>query len=211
MTVKRIIALTLVLALALGLGLLARAEGQVETVLDTEVNGLRVRAARQYGEEKETLRVACYSGIGDELWSREISAKSSQGYSTDAFIGGTSNAPLLMAYAASKGLIAVDMETGKPEWTLSTGKVDLGESISHAVTEDGTMVIGGYLAPDPVAIDINGSVLWQSNVGSDDIFWLDGIKLDSKGVAAHYDHLMGEGSGWVLFGWDGKRLNIKKD
>ena len=208
---KKLLALLLALALCLGLTALAEVDDQVEVILDATVNDLHVRAARRYGDETEILRVVCTDADGVELWSRTAKAKASQGYSTDAFPGGIPNAPAVMIYAAGTGLAYCDLATGKIEWTLPTSKVDLGESLQHALAKDGTMVVGGYLSPDPVAIDINGTVLWRSDVGSDDIFWLDGIKLSSQGVAAHYDHLMGEGPGWVYFGWDGQKKGVEKE
>ena len=101
-------------------------------------------------------------------------------------------------------LVAADAATGRTLWTLPTSDVNLGASISYAIDGYGTMYIGGYYGPDPVAVSREGEVLWQANTGREDIYWLYKIELDANdGVIGTYDAI-GDGSGRVCFGWNGE-------
>ena len=81
----------------------------------------------------------------------------------------------------------------------------LGAELSHAVVPgSGIMYIGGYYGPDPVAIDANGSVLWQASSGSDDIYWLESIELTSDGLACVYGNMDEQcNSGTVIYDYNG--------
>ena len=61
-----------------------------------------------------------------------------------------------------------------------------GGSITHAVGADGTIYVGGYYGPEPVAISRAGEVLWQASTGSD-IYWLYDIQVLPEGVLASYE------------------------
>ena len=84
------------------------------------------------------------------------------------------------------GLTAYDAASGEAAWRVPTDAVNLGGSITHAVDADGTIYVGGYYGPEPVAISSAGEVLWQASTGSD-IYWLYDIQVLPEGVLASYE------------------------
>ena len=105
-----------------------------------------------------------------------------------------------------EGLTALDADNGDVRWVLPESEIHLGAGNSHAVGEDGTAYIGGYYGPDPVAVDANGNVLWQSN--SDGCYWLYEIQLVNDELHGLYD-AMGDdhdGPGEVVFDLNGALL-----
>ncbi|MDO4867192.1 MAG: SH3 domain-containing protein [Clostridia bacterium] len=182
------------------------------TILDEAVKGLHILADQQYADGGEQLQVVCIDGSGREVWRQETATSDvTELTQTDAFIGGTLDMPIVLMYNAEQGLTALDVATGSVLWTLSRDTVHLGASISRAVDAGGTMYIGGYYGPDPVAIDMNGNVLWQSDSGSDDIFWLYSMELRDNGIACHYGSMGESDSGWVLYDFNGQVVEITSD
>ncbi|MBO4299194.1 MAG: hypothetical protein J5602_01910 [Clostridia bacterium] len=180
-------------------------EGGFAVVLDETRDGLEVVAVRSYEDSYESLLAYAVDEQGKVVWShRTVPVEITELDRTAAFIGGTAQEPRVMVYNTEEGLTALDLFTGEALWTLARQDVWLGASLSCAMTEDGTMYIGGYYGPDPVAIDVDGRVLWQADSGSDDIFWLYEIELTDEGVAAHYDSFPDSTvGGWVVYGLDG--------
>ena len=182
------------------------------TILDEDVKGLHIVANQEYVGSSEQLQVICTDGSGREIWRQETATSDvTELTQTDVFIGGTLGMPIGLMYNAEQGLTALDVATGSVLWTLSRDTVHLGASISRAVDAGGTMYIGGYYGPDPVAIDMNGNVLWQANSGSDDIFWLYSLELRDNGIACHYGSMGPEDSGWVLYDFNGQVVEITYD
>ena len=81
--------------------------------------------------------------------------------------------------------------------------VALGASNSWATGSDGTVYIGGYYGPDPVAIDAAGNVLWQTSSMGAQAKWLYALEPREDGLYAHYSMLNGDKSGWVVYNYDG--------
>ncbi len=188
-------------------------EGGFRVVLDESRAELEIVAVRSYEDAEESLLVYAVDEQGGVIWSYETApTMSTELDCTAAFIGGTAQEPRAMVYSTEAGLTALDFFTGEALWTLTPQEVRLGASISHALAEDGTMYIGGYYGPDPVAIDARGNVLWQADCGSGDIFWLYEIELRDDAIAAHYDMFPGfEGGGWVIYSADGEMISAEKD
>ena len=182
------------------------------TILDETVKGLHILADQQYANGGEQLQVICADGSGREVWRQETATSDvTELTQTDAFIGGTLDMPIVLMYNAEQGLTALDVATGSVLWTLDRDTMHLGASISRVVDAGGTMYIGGYYGPDPVAIDMNGNVLWQSDAGSDDIFWLYSMELRDNGIACHYGSMGDSDSGWVLYDFNGQVVEITSD
>ena len=208
---RRLIACLLTLAFCLAVTGLAE-EYDYEIILDVSSDGFRLCAMRDYSGDDEVLRVGCLDADQREVWSQTFKIPGLLGYGTDAFIGGTPDSPRLMLYVIDKGLASCDPYTGDVLWKISPAKLGLGESISHAVAKDGTMIIGGWFSSVLVAISADGRLLWQTTPNSDDIYWMGEIKLDDKGILAHYEHIAkDESSGWVRYSWDGQQLSVKKE
>lgn len=175
-----------------------------DAVLDATIANLRILAERAYVGGGEYLLVTCEDAGGAQRWFYETMTDDVTELTlTDAFIGGWAQNPLVLVYNAEEGLTALEPFTGETVWTLPEERIHLGASISYAVDgATGVAYIGGYYGPDPVAIDMNGNVLWQSNAGSGDIFWLTSIEARDNGLACYYAS-MGESSGYVIYGYNG--------
>ena len=180
-----------------------------ETLLDW--NGARVFAEREYSGDDEVLTVTCEID-GEPAWTCTRSAVATELDTVNAFLGGTADAPRVMVYAAQQGLSCLDPMTGEELWTLTDGEVHLGASQSVAVDDDGTMYIGGYYGPDPVAVTTQGAVLWQADAGSDDTYWLYELQIRDDVLAAHYDQLIEGDAGWVYYDLaTGEKLGIERE
>ncbi len=151
----------------------------------------------------ESVIFTAYDGRGQELWTYGTSVDAlTELELIDGFFAGTQGNPLFMVYNAEQGLVALDLLTGREKWSLGTEEVDLGGSICWAVSENGTLYIGGYYGPDPVAISLDGAVLWEAESGDDDLYWLNSITLTEQGVLASYE----SSDTAVLYSYQGRRI-----
>ena len=183
--------------------------GASDVVLDYTENGLRVLAERAGLGDGEYLLVTCEDASGSQRWFYETMTEHSTELTlTDAFIGGAVQDPFVMVYNAEKGLTALDLFSGEERWTVTPEQADLGASITHARADDGTLYVGGYYGPDPVAIDVRGNVLWRSDSGG--CTWLYEINLGDEEIACHYDMMSdADGGGWVYYRYDGSTVNFR--
>ena len=182
--------------------------------LYAQVDGRTIIAERSYSDSGEIMEVVCLDAGGGECWERRFeSPYATELDCTDAFVGGTAEDPMVLVHVSGVGLSALDLYTGQERWTLGEDVVSLGGSLSHAVGADGTMYIGGYYGPDPVAISADGEVLWQSSsvYGEGDgypmeFWWLYALELGPDGLTATYDMSADERAGQVLYSLDGQML-----
>lgn len=181
--------------------------------LSFEANGLTWIGTRFYAQSREAMRLICMDEAETIRWSEWLQADYATELScTDAFLAGTAEDPLVMTYIAGKGLSAREPETGEVRWTIPVEDIGNGASLSVAVADDGTMYIGGYYGPDPVAVSMDGEVLWQSSSGSESVYWLHEIELTDEGVVATYDCIDdNQTPGKACYGYDGALLWIRAD
>ena len=183
--------------------------------LYAQVDGRTIIAERSYAGSGEVMERACLDANGSELWKRVFqSPYSTELDCTDAFVAGTAAEPTVLVHVSGVGLTALNLYTGQEKWTLGEDVVSLGGSLSCAVGEDGTMYLGGYYGPDPVAISVDGEVLWQSSsvYGEQDgypmeFWWLYALELGPDGLTATYDMSADERGGQVLYSLDGQMLS----
>ena len=183
--------------------------------LAAQVDGRTIIAERSYAGSGEVMELVCLDANGSELWKRVFqSPYSTELDCTDAFMAGTAAEPMVLVHVSGVGLTALDLYTGQEKWTLGEDVVSLGGSLSCAVAEDGTVYLGGYYGPDPVAISVDGEVLWQSSsvYGEGDgypldFYWLYELELGPDGLTATYDMSADERGGQVLFSLDGEMLS----
>ena len=192
-----------------------------EPALYAQVGSFTVLGERSYSDSGEVMEITCLDSSGSEAWKRVFqSPYQTELNCTDAFVAGTAEAPMVLVHVSGVGLTALDPETGSDLWTLGDDVVNLGGSLSCAVGEDGTAYIGGYYGPDPVAISVDGELLWQSSsvYGEGDGYpldfaWLYKLELGPDGLLATYDLGMDdqgtECGGEVLFGLDGEMLSYR--
>lgn len=154
---------------------------------DGQVN---ITAYRSNIGDGEQMTVLCTKPSGELIWDYSVTTSFCTELSmTEAFIAGTMFRPAVVLFSVEVGLIALDMYTGEVLWVVSPQTVDLGGGICWDVDSSGTIYVGGYYGPDPVAIDCNGRVLWQSKPGVE-AYWMYEIAVTGEGVIATYDCLI---------------------
>lgn len=181
-----------------------------EPIFEAVMNGFKVLGYHEFVGEGERVFVECTDAQGKVVWSRESHVPyMTELTNSDVFLGGTMELPRIMLYNGGEGLYSLDFFTGEEIWLLPNETVHLGGSISHAVAEDGTMYIGGYYGPDPVAISFDGELLWQADPRHD-AYWMYEILITETGIVAVYDCIdEHEAAGQVTFGFDGEMLSVE--
>ena len=184
-------------------------------LLEENVGGVTVRARRIYMASNEYLMVAGLDANGNQLWKREtMTPEVTELTQTDAMIGGTEAAPLVLLYNAASGLIAIDPATGDVRWEVPKEQVYLGGSISYVKDANGTLYIGGYYDPDPVAISANGEVLWQADCSDRAATWMTTMELTDNGIECWYASIKsdeGETTATVIYDFNGAVKEIVFD
>ena len=100
------------------------------------------------------------------------------------------------------GLIALDMQTGAIKWRNTDF---YGAWPSFALSDDGTIYVGGYDGPDCVAIDKDGRTLWKYQ-NDLDCYWLYDIKLDVDHLALYFEESDAGGGRTIYIDLDGTYL-----
>ncbi len=175
-------------------------------ILRKEYNEMTILASLSFSEEGEVLRVDCYHGR-EALWGWETGVEErSELQMTAAFMGGTIDSPCVLIYNGRIGLTCVDLMTGEEQWFLSTDQVSLGASVCNAVADDGTIYIAGFDGPDPVAIAVDGSILWAVQIEDEEIFHPIEIRLTDGAIETAYECGDEENMRVIRIGYDGRLL-----
>lgn len=176
------------------------------------INGIVLVTERDYNLSSESMNVMCYDAQGHLRWKRTISTTQvTELNGTAAFVAGIPEQPRVAQFTFDGGLTLVDGFTGDKLWTLTCEESGLSGGPCWAVGADGTMYIGGYYGPDPVAISMEGEVLWQVKA-QEDAYWLYEIEVTDEGIVCTYD-CIGEhaASGRICYGFDGTELWVDMD
>ena len=178
--------------------------------LEQAVGDYTIRAYRDYFANGEMVYVECVDAEGAQVWTYYSDVPfATELDGTDAFIGGTAEDPRVMVFNVNEGLFSLDAFSGEMRCYMPKEHLDLGGGISAAVAEDGTMYIGGYYGPDPVAISVDGEVLWRAEPGHD-AYWLYEIEVTDAGVVATYDCIdEHEAAGQITYGFDGSVISVE--
>lgn len=173
--------------------------GESAWSLDFAQEDLHVLCERTWTGGAEAMNVSCFDGSGSFVWGLYTSiGLATELDGTAAFAGGTGDRPLVIVSSMPLGLAAIEPSSGRLLWAKDFAMGELGGGMSTAVDEDGTMYLGGYYGPDPMAISVDGDVLWRSDI-DDSTFWLYKISVDGDAIVADYDYLDEGGYSRVWF------------
>ena len=186
--------------------------GSGEIVLDWKDYNMSVVAAHEWvAEDKkrwEVLRIGCF--INDSpIWGHEERAEEfGQFDQLRAFIGGVQDDWQIMVYNGAYGLSLLDLLSGKERWCVTTGNCPMGNAGAVAVDENGTVYIAGTDGPDPVAISMDGKVLWKSDVNNPEIYGPYEITPEGNQILVKYESGMEEGYKLAAFDENGRLLSV---
>ena len=142
-----------------------------DLVCEATYGSYHVIARRAYGMDKEELLAVCYDSSNRPLWTAHEQVNDiMQVDVTSAFIAGTKLFPYLVTFCADgKGFTARAIDgKGTLLWTndcankgTAEESVLPGGGLTVTVDENGTIYAIGFFNDAPVAIDVNGNLLWK--------------------------------------------------
>lgn len=136
----------------------------------------------------ETVRVGCFID-DDPIWGYTEAVKQTGQYvSLRAFMGGTEDEPQVYVYDQAYGLIMLDLMDGIEAWTILKNNCSLGDAAVTAVSpQTGILYVTGTDGPDPVAISMEGNILWKSVIDDPEVYEPTEIKLNPNDIQVFYD------------------------
>ncbi len=198
-------------ALGLDMPTLEAFESLGTEVLKYSFNGYTVVARRLYYGEKEELKVVCYDASWTPRWSTGVeSDHATELYSTEAFIMGSADRPLIVLFLTGYGFTAYPVGYWQDvEWeNTSEDAQHVGGSLSTAVGKDGTAYLIGYYESAPLALSKEGVILWRAKNDSDFIYWPYEIRLGENSMEVLYDSFASNQAYCysISYDYDGKNL-----
>ncbi len=188
--------------------------GTGDVVLDWKDYNMSVIAAHEWVTEDrkkwEVLRIGCF--INDSpIWGHEERAEEIGQYDMlKAFIGGVQDDWQIMVFNGAYGLSLLDLLSGKERWCVTVGNCAMGNAAAVAVDENGTTYIAGTDGPDPVAISVDGGVLWESDVDNPDIFGPYEISVDNGMILAKYASGLTNAYKLVTLDSNGRLISVRE-
>ena len=187
--------------------------GTGETVLDWKDYNMSVVAAHETtsedGKDWEVLRIGCFID-GTPIWGHEEKCeKFSESDMLKVFIGGVPDDWQVMVFNGGYGLSLLDLLSGKERWCVTTGSCPMGDAAAIAVGPDGTIYLAGSEGPDPIAIALDGRVLWKSEINDPDVFNPYEITVKNGAVLVKYQSGMEQGYKLVTLDITGQLLSIR--
>ncbi len=185
-----------------------------DVILDWREYNIQVIAAHEEitdsADLAESIHVGCYVD-GDAIWGYSTAVGSlGEGSLLKAFMGGTEMDPAVMVYNGARGLTRLDLLSGREQWTLSSGRCQLGDAAVIAVADDGNMYIAGTDGPAPVAVSGDGKVLWKSQIKDKNVYEPYEIELTSDEILVKFESGMEDGYMLVSLQYDGRVTDISE-
>ena len=186
--------------------------GNGEVVLDWQDYNMSVVASHEWITEEnkkwEVLRIGCF--INDSpIWGHEERAEEFGQYDQlKAFVGGVQDDWQIMVYNGAYGLSLLDLLSGKERWCVTAGNCPMGNAGAVAVDEEGTVYVAGTDGPDPVAISMEGRVLWRADVNNPEIYGPYEIVPEGNQIHVKYESGMADGYKLATFDANGLLLSV---
>ena len=158
------------------------------------------------GAAWEYIHVGCF--INDEPnWGyTEAVRREGKPLTLKAFMGGTEDEPMVCIYDEGYALLMLDLMDGTEVWSIMKHECAFGDASAIAVEEEGgNMYIAGSNGPDPVAVSVDGEILWRSDIDDASVSGPAKITLNVKDIEVDYDN-----GKTVLLRYDGKVISISE-
>ena len=173
-------------------------------ILEWAMNNVSVLASyeapTEENENRSILRIGCFIDDEPEWGYTEEVKRAGEPVPLQAFIAGTENNPKVIAYNPNKGLVALGMNDGTKQWSLTEKTSRFGnEIIQISDAESGILYIAGTKGSRLAAVSPDGTLIWKSGdrVSKEDKP-VD-IRLDDDGIEIVY-----EDGKTAKFDFDGK-------
>ena len=175
-----------------------------DEVLDEKIGTYHIAVRRAYTDNSEQLLAVCYDFVEKPLWTAfEEHQEIEQVDVTSAFIAGTAENPYLVIFNAENGFTARAIDDkGTLLWQNNCADQGTAQEsvlpsggLTSVVAEDGTIFAAGFFNEAPIAIDVNGNLLWSGiNPDPANIFWPYEMTVTEEGLVVLYDSVInGEG------------------
>ena len=173
--------------------------GNGEIILDWNEFNVSVMAAYERISEGDTtweyVRVGCFINDIPNWGYTEAVKLNDKPITLKAFMGGTEDDPMVYVYDEAYGLTMLDLMDGTEVWTIMRDECSIGDaSVITIDDESGIMYVAGTDGPDPVAIDVDGRIMWHSDVGDPEVYEPKEIILNPTDITVIY----GSGNAVVL-------------
>lgn len=187
--------------------------GTGEVVMDWKDYNMSVVAAhdviRENRKNWEVLRIGCFID-GSPIWGHEEKLEiTGDDTLLKVFIGGLADDWQVILFDGGYGLTMLDLISGKEKWTVSVGNCPMGNAAAFTVDKNGTMYLAGTNGPDPVAISLDGRVLWQAEVSNEDVYDPYEISVENSNILVKYHSGMTDGYKLVTFDQYGDLVSIR--
>ena len=187
--------------------------GTGEIVLEWHDYNMSVIAAHEIVTENrkdwEVLRIGCFID-GSPIWGHEEKCEVTGQYTLlKAFIGGVSDDWQVLVFDGAYGLSMLDLLSGKEKWSVTIANCEMGNAAAVAVDAYGTVYLAGTDGPDPIAISLEGRVMWKSEINNPDVFNPYEISIQNGNVLVKYESGMEEGYKLVTLDSSGQLISIR--
>ena len=182
--------------------------GNGEVILDWNEFNVSVMAAYEKVYDGDTtweyVRVGCFINDIPNWGYTEAVKLNEKPVTLKAFMGGTEDDPMVYVYDEAYGLTMLDLMDGTEVWTIMKDECSIGDaSVITIDDESGILYVAGTDGPDPVAIDIDGRIMWRSEVGDPEVFEPQEIILNPNDITVTY------GSGKiVMLEYNGELISV---
>lgn len=187
--------------------------GSGEIVLEWKDYNMSVVAAHEWIKENKTdwevLRIGCFIN-GSPIWGHEERAEKTGQYDLlKVFIGGTTDDWQIMVYNGAYGLSLLDLLSGRERWCVTTANCPMGNAAAIAVGKNGTVYVAGTDGPDPVAVSMDGKVLWKSEIDDPEVFDPYEITVEDDNILVKYGCGLEDGYRLVTLNNLGQLISIR--
>ena len=187
--------------------------GTGNVVLEWKDYNMSVVASHEWVTENkkdwEVMRIGCFIN-GSPIWGHEEKAEKTGQYDQlKVFIGGVTDDWQIMVYNGAYGLSLLDLLSGRERWCVTTANCPMGNAAATAVDNNGNIYIAGTDGPDPVAISMDGKVLWKSAINDPDVYDPYEITVENDSVLVKYKSGLTDGFKLVTLNNLGQVVSVR--